>query len=70
MDCFDESTGMWLFRSPFGHDVPTDPSADLQFNEHCKKHDEAAVKCLNDIEQVPLKFYPTVHTPLCLCEVS
>ena len=59
---------MWLFKTRFGHDVSQDPFDSLLVT-NCQKRDQMSAQLNNDSFEKP-KFYPSVSTEVCKCEVS
>ena len=68
-DCFDEDTGLWCFKSRFGHEVNSDPFHP-SLVLHCKNRDKVVSDYLTaDDFELP-SYCPSGISPACLCEVE
>ena len=68
-DCFDKDTGLWCFKSRFGHDVNPDPFH-LSLVLHYKNRDKLVSDYLTEDDFELPSYFPSDISPACLCEVE
>ena len=68
-DCFDENTGLWCFKSRFGHEVNSDPFYP-SLVLHCKNRNKVASDYLTADDFELQSYCPSGISPAWLCEVE
>jgi len=66
---FDKESGMWLFKSPYGHRVTSDRNHDLVMAGSLSRL-HLASSYLSDNFEAPKAMYPIVDTVQCECELD